>query len=106
MRNENYTHQIRGQVDKVCIVLVDELHHGILQRLEVDVQVFSKCLQLDPTSAISNKGIHIEAILVIGWTLITLVSWLKFGEKIYKTAGLVAQNFYGTGKFVTRPESK
>ena len=30
---------------------------------------------------------------------------LEFGKKIHETTGLVAQNFYWTGTFFTRPKS-
>lgn len=57
------TYQIGGEVDKVCIVFVDQLHHGCFEQFVIHLKVLAHLLQLDMLSAISNKLIHVEVIL-------------------------------------------
>lgn len=57
------TNQVCRQVNKVCIVLVDELHHGGFQQLVVELQVLSHLLQLDLLPTICYKQVHIKVIL-------------------------------------------
>ena len=60
------TNQIWRKVDEVGIVLVNELYHGILQGLEVDVEILSQGLQLHMMSTVCYKTIHIKIILKKG----------------------------------------
>lgn len=57
------TDQVGGEVNKVGIVLVDELHHGRLQQLIVELQVLSHLLQLDLLPTIRHKLIDVEVTL-------------------------------------------
>lgn len=57
------TDQVGGEVNKVCIVLVDELHHGCFQQLVVKLQVLSHLLQLDLLPTFCHKLVHVKVIL-------------------------------------------
>lgn len=57
------THQVGGQVNKVCIVLVDELHHGCFQQLVVELQVLSQLLQLHLLPTVCHELVNVEIIL-------------------------------------------
>lgn len=57
------TDQISGEIHKVGIVLIDELHHGRFQQLVVKLQVLPHLLQLDLLPTICHKLINVEVIL-------------------------------------------
>lgn len=57
------TDQISGEVDKVSVVLVDELHHGCLEQLVVELQVLSHLLQLHLLPTLGHKLVHVKVIL-------------------------------------------
>lgn len=58
-------YQVRRQVDKVCVVLVDELDHGCFEQLIVELQVVSKRFQLDSLPTVRHKVIDVEVFLKI-----------------------------------------
>lgn len=57
------TDQVGGEVNKVSIVLIDELHHGRFQQLIVELQVLPHLLQLDLLPTLRHKLVNIEVIL-------------------------------------------
>lgn len=57
------TDQISGQIHKVGIVLIDELHHSSFQQLVVKLQVLPHLLQLDLLPTLCHELIHVEVIL-------------------------------------------
>lgn len=62
-RRQGY--QVRRQVDKVRVVLVDELDHGCFEQLVVELQVVSKRFQLDALPTVRHKVIDVEVFLKI-----------------------------------------
>lgn len=57
--------QVCREVDKVCVVLVDELHHGCFEQLVVQLQVISQLFQLHPLPTVRHKVIHVEILLKV-----------------------------------------
>lgn len=57
------THEVGGEIDKVCIVFVDKLNHCSFQELVVKLQVFTHLFQGDTLPAVRNEPIHFEIIL-------------------------------------------
>lgn len=57
------TDQVSGQVNKVGIVLVDELNHGSFQKLIVKLQVLSHLLKLDLLPTLGHKQVNVKVIL-------------------------------------------
>ena len=58
-------YQVCWQADKVCVVLVEELNHGCFKQLIVELQVISKCFQLDSLQTVRHKVIDIKVFLKI-----------------------------------------
>lgn len=54
------SYQVRGEVDKVCVVFVDELHHGALESTKICIQVLSETLDSDPLSALADEFVHVK----------------------------------------------
>ena len=54
------SYQVRGEVDKVCVVFVDEFHHGALESTKIRIQVLSETLDSDPLSALADEFVHVK----------------------------------------------
>lgn len=54
------SYQVRGEVDKVCVVFVYELHHGALECTKIRIQIFSETLDSDPLSALADEFVYVK----------------------------------------------
>lgn len=62
-RTCTHTHQICREIDEVCVVFVDELHHGALERAVVCVQVVSQALDGHSFPALVYKVVDGKVLL-------------------------------------------
>lgn len=56
-------YQVCGEVDKVSIVLIDEFNHGTPQHFQIHIQVVPQGLQLNMSSPLHYKSVHIKLSL-------------------------------------------
>ena len=54
------TYQVSGQVNKICVVLIDEFNHGTLQDLEVNREIITQSLQRHSATTLYHKLLNIK----------------------------------------------